>query len=76
MSAAIREGLHFVLAVVALAGAPACARCETVAGRSLQDPHARALVLAVAVHREPRESGLLADGVRIGRKLAGSAVRG
>ena len=61
MNAAIREGLHLVLVVVALAGAPACARCETVAGRSLQDPHARALVLAMA-----HGAGLQASAVESG----------
>jgi HKD family nuclease len=30
----------------------------------------------VAAHQEPRESGRLADGLRIGRKLAGVAVHG
>lgn len=47
MNDAVRSCLHYVLVVVALAGAPACARCETVAGRGSQDPHARALVLAM-----------------------------
>jgi hypothetical protein len=32
--------------------------------------------LSVAAHQEPRESGRLADGLRIGRKLAGVAVHG
>jgi hypothetical protein len=30
----------------------------------------------VAAHQEPRESGRLAGGVRVGRKLAGAAVHG
>lgn len=32
--------------------------------------------IPVTAHRGTAESGLLAEGVRIGRKLAGSAVRG
>ncbi len=30
----------------------------------------------VAAHQKPRDSGRLADGMRIGRKLAGAAVHG
>jgi hypothetical protein len=30
----------------------------------------------VGAHQEPRNSGRLADGMRIGRKLAGVAVHG
>lgn len=47
MNGAIGRCLSFGLAIVALAGAPACATSESVAGMSLRDPHAQALVLAM-----------------------------
>ncbi len=47
MNGAARHYVRSVLTIIALTGAPACARCEAVAGTSVRDPHARALVLAM-----------------------------
>jgi len=61
MNAAARDRSQFVLVIVALAGATACATTGTERARSPQDPHARALVLAMA-HDASRQASAAGPG--------------
>lgn len=61
MNGANTRCVRSVLAVVALAGAPACATCQAAAGGSSRDPHARALVLAMAQDANRHANGAASE---------------